>query len=183
MIIILEGPDNAGKSTLAKKISERLNIEVVHPGGPPKNVAEVIRNLGEQSYAFNQGNIVSFIYDRVTCISDSIYRNNIGYKRLFESFQSDLIASIMAQQVMVVYCRSSLTRLNDFSNHGIKEHETAEVVEFAKANVNRIIADYDKMMESISCIHYDFESPDADAKIAYICNLFGMTAGTKSYTR
>lgn len=38
MIIVLEGPDGAGKTVLAKMLCDRYGLEYRHEGPPPKNV-------------------------------------------------------------------------------------------------------------------------------------------------
>jgi len=160
MIIILEGPDNAGKSTLAKKLSADLGIDVVHPGGPPKNIIEVIARCEEQSAVFSLSTEVDVIFDRVTCISDLIYRGRPEYDRIFEIFHRQLKT---AKNVIVVYCRPSDERLKNFDDHVQQAHEDAAVVQYAKDNVNRIIDEYDNLFamfaenKHINVVKYDFE--------------------------
>lgn len=166
MIVILEGPDNAGKSTLANKLKADLNLEVVHPGGPPKNIADAIARCVEQSAVFSMSAEVNFIYDRVTCISDMIYRGVPEYHRVFKKFQAQFCRSM---NVVIIICRPSNERLRNFDDHVTKEHETEEVVQHAKDNVDRIISEYDAVIDDFSsdryidCIIYDFEH-DSDGE-------------------
>jgi hypothetical protein len=168
MIIVLEGPDNAGKSTLATMLAKDLNIEVVHPGGPPANIADALIRCGEQAMIFQMGEHVSFIYDRVTCVSDQIYRGVAEYCMSFGLFQADLMSEVEAGNVLIVYCRPPNRVVKDFSSHVMKDHETAEVVEHAKRNVDRIIFEYDELMHHMKPVIYDYTADDAGAKYQYI---------------
>lgn len=160
MIVILEGADNSGKSTLAKKLGQGLKIDVVHPGGPPKNIIEVIARCEEQSAVFDLSTDVNIIFDRVTCISDLIYRGRPEYNKIFKCFHKQLMT---AENVVVIYCRPSDNRLKNFDDHIQQDHEDAAVVQHAKDNVDRIISGYDswfKYFADSTCLNivkYDFE--------------------------
>lgn len=154
MIIILEGPDNAGKSTLGQKLSDCLGIDLVHPGGPPKNIVEVIARCQEQSNVFQLSTEVDFIFDRVTCISDQIYRGRPEFDRVFGVYQGQLK---IAKNVIIIYCRPSDTRVKNFDDHVQKDHEDAAVVQHAKDNVDRVVDEYDGLMSMFSADkHYHF---------------------------
>lgn len=160
MIIILEGPDNAGKSTLGNMLSVDLGISLVHPGGPPKNIVEVINRCYEQANTFSLSSEVDFIYDRVTCISDMIYRGKPEYNKMFTVFHYQLK---LMKNVVIIYCRPSDERVKNFDDHIQKDHEDASVVQHAKDNVDRIVSEYDAFMNSImynlnyTVLRYDFE--------------------------
>lgn len=160
MIIVLEGPDNAGKSTLGRKLSADLSMDLIHLGGPPKNIVEVIARCQEQSMTFQLSTEVDFIYDRITCISDKVYRGRDEYKRIFEIYQGQLRT---AKNVIIIYCRPSDERVKDFSDHVKKDHETDEVVQRAISNVDRIVDEYDSLMNMLShdrhitALRYNFE--------------------------
>ena len=168
MIIILEGPDNAGKSTLARMLAEDLKVEVVHPGGPPANIADSLIRCGEQAMLFQLGESVSFIYDRVTCISEPIYRGINTHLVAFGLFQADLVNEIEEGNALLIYCRPPNRFVKDFSNHVTKAHESEAVVEHAKRNIDRIVFEYDEVMSRLKPIIYDYTADDAAAKYNYI---------------
>lgn len=174
MIVILEGPDNAGKSTLGKKLSVDLGVELVHPGGPPKNIVEVINRCQEQAQTFMLSSEVDFIYDRVTCISDMIYRGNKKYDNMFSICHAQLR---LTKNVVVIYCRPSNERVKNFDDHVQKDHEDEAVVQHAKDNVDRIVSEYDAFMNSImynthfTVLKYDFESDVNGAAYSYLITL------------
>lgn len=160
MIVVLEGADNSGKSTLAQRLSKDLGIDVVHPGGPPKNIVEVIARCNEQSQVFQLSTEVDFIFDRITCISDLIYRSRPEFDRVFGIFQGQLKSM---KNVVIIYCRPSDERLRNFDDHVTKEHEDEAVVQHAKDNIDRIIEEYDNLMASFArdkhynTLKYNFE--------------------------
>lgn len=164
MIVVLEGADNSGKSTLAQRLSKDLGIDVVHPGGPPKNIVEVITRCNEQSQVFQLSTDVDLIFDRITCISDLIYRGRLEFDRVFGVFQSQLK---LMKNVVIIYCRPSDERLRNFDDHVMQSYENEAVVQHAKDNVDRIIEEYDNLMAAFArdkhynTLKYNFEL-DAD---------------------
>lgn len=66
--IVLEGPDNSGKSTLASHLSDKLGLRVQHSGGPEKYPGEI--NVRTIKYLDLTETV---IFDRHPCISHNIY--------------------------------------------------------------------------------------------------------------
>ena len=177
MIIIIEGFDNSGKSTLASRLSNELGLERVHPGGPPANIVAVMTRMDEQTQHFHCAHLVNFIYDRVTCISDACYRQNKSYAEIFKFYQDLLVA---ASKVMLIYCRPSDARLKNFSDHINQEHDTDEIVEHAKSKSDIIIQSYDRLINRLSndglfIMSYNFEADDNDSRYGQI--VAAITAG------
>ena len=166
MIIILEGADNSGKSTLAKRLSEDTGLPVIHPGGPPANIADAVVRCMEQDQLFNLSTELDFIFDRVTCISDRIYRGKPEYHNIFSLYQQ---AISLAKNVLVVYCNPSEDRLRNFDDHVTQAHEDEAVVNHAKMHIDRILEEYSDVMHDLSnhrhikIVEYDFES-DTDSE-------------------
>lgn len=70
MQIILEGPDNAGKSTLAQVLAERFGREIIPSEGREKFSGEI--NDRVRRY-FNSMETGDLIFDRHPCVSHPIY--------------------------------------------------------------------------------------------------------------
>ena len=69
--IVLEGPDFAGKSTLAEELALRFNDhKVYHTGGPVLNYAEYHNRVADMLHTARTGPI---IFDRVPMVSGRIY--------------------------------------------------------------------------------------------------------------
>lgn len=173
MIIILEGPDNSGKTTLAKKLSLDTGFEVCHPGGPPKNINDALACCWQQSFAFIHSDHISFIYDRVTCISQRIYCGKSEYHDVFDRLRR----RITENNVLVVFCWPSVDRMRNFDDHITQAHETDEVVEHAKRNVDRIIAEYaivkSEMLaeDSAKVFEYNFEADTYGSQYHKLLNI------------
>jgi len=56
MIIIVEGPDGAGKSTVAKELAANYNAALIHTGPPRRDEPAVIQYLGEARHYMVQPN-------------------------------------------------------------------------------------------------------------------------------
>lgn len=69
MIIVLEGPDGGGKTTLARVIHEIVGIPIVPGEGPPKHDGEMNQRV-ERYLAYDH-----CIFDRHPCVSQPIYSN------------------------------------------------------------------------------------------------------------
>lgn len=113
--IVLEGPDNAGKSTLAQKLSEALELPIRHSGGPSKYPGEV--NERAQSFIADD---TQYIYDRHPCVSQNVYvaaLNNGG-----ELVTEENIQQFYASDPIVIYCRSK----GSLEGHEQSEHSSVE---------------------------------------------------------
>lgn len=132
MQIILEGPDNAGKSTLAAHISERLGIPIQHSGGPSKFPGEV----NTRTFEFNQRR-ATFIYDRHPAISQNIYVEALQNNgELVEERHVDQTYEL---KPLIIYCKN--TRGAD--GHEQSEHSSPEYFQQVAANLERLCDLYD----------------------------------------
>lgn len=148
-MIIVEGPDNSGKSTLVRELSHRLGWPTHHPGGPPKTEDERVLRMCEQMIIRDQ----NIIYDRCTCISDQVYRQLIGIS-MFDQFT---FLMTRHQSVKVIYCRPPLSKLMDLSTMTIEEHDTEEQLALVRDKQRIIVAGYDYVMDRIPrVIRFDY---------------------------
>lgn len=100
-IIILEGCDKTGKTTLAKKLSSKLGYKIIHLGVPPENgYFKILRDLIE-------GNEEGVIFDRFHW-GDFVYRGltKPGRSLTFAEF-TELEAKLRAMNAMTIYCYDS----------------------------------------------------------------------------
>ena len=148
--VILEGPDNSGKSTLAKRLREVTGVEYYHPGGAPADVQAERAFLVDQHRLAQRGPI---IMDRVTSISQQVYNPDPDLDQDRRHHADILVTN---PSVFVVYCRPSNEHLTDVSNFTWRPEETEEhrqkIVKRAIEWVNR----YDELMKRVPCLHYDF---------------------------
>jgi len=150
MAIILEGPDNAGKTTLSNLLSDKLKLPVFHSGGPPKNNshAKVCCDL-QNSLAHT-----NCVLDRITSISQQVYANRLNDPMLLDELEK--LCNIPTN--IIVYCRPSNEKLMDFSTHTVEEHDTEDHMAYVIENHQNIVSIYDRLMVSVPHLHYDWSS-------------------------
>lgn len=132
MQIILEGPDNAGKSTLAAHLSDALDIDVQHSGGPSKWPGEV----NSRCFEFNQRRMTQ-LFDRHPAISQNIYveaLNNNG-----ELVTEENVAEFYDSHPLIIYCKN----VRGVEGHEQSEHSSPEYFEQVSANMERLGQLYD----------------------------------------
>jgi adenylate kinase family enzyme len=147
-MIAFEGPDNAGKSTLAKYVSEKYGLAYFTAGPAPKNEEELGLCLDEQ-YARSAYPIVQ---DRLTCISHKIYHWD------FEFLDLEISRNMIrhSKRFMMVYCRPPDRILMDFSTHKLKSYDTEESIKKIVDNQHTYIERYDAIMAKIPHLTYDW---------------------------
>lgn len=147
-MIILEGMDNSGKSTLAAK----FGFEVLHPGPAPKSWAEEQTCLEEQLEKAR----LPIVQDRVTCISSQVYKNRVG-DRTYVEYMNQML---MTPHCILVYCRPPDSVVLNFDTHNIKAHDTPEHLKKVKDNAKRYLESYDRLMYNLPHLVYNYTKPD-----------------------
>lgn len=132
-MIIVEGPDNAGKTTLCNKLSKDLGLTVVHserpkPGSNPVN------------HSINQiapwGNI---ILDRCYAISEYVY-GRIVRNRVSQTHGTCLV-DLMYRPHLFIYCRP---------RDSVILENPGEQMDGVISNHEKIIKEYDQLMEDLA---------------------------------
>lgn len=164
-MIIIEGPDNAGKSTLAHK----LGLEYKHPGPAPINNFELNMCLHTQLQLMK----LPIVHDRVTCISHQVYNEGWFNNHLLRQYLDQFIA---CKQVLFIYCRPSESHLMNFAHHKAKDYDTEDHIKRVINNQHQFIQLYDKIFESIPHIVYDFTDQDM-FKYKFIDEIINFTHG------
>lgn len=153
-MIVFEGPDNAGKSTIAKLVARTFDIPYQTAGPAPKNESEKISCLLSQLGL--SGSIV--VQDRLTAISQRVY-SDASNRRLEEEC---LRIMINVPRFIVVYCRPPERTLMDFSTHKVKSYDTEESLSKIVSNQHIYIQRYDELMKRIPHIQYDWTDDQVD---------------------
>jgi adenylate kinase family enzyme len=133
--IVLEGPDNGGKSTLARFLAQRLRTPILHSGGPEKEPGEINKRIRTFLDLKQQR-----IFDRHACISQEIYRTirntNNG------AVDPALIAEFYDSKPLLIYCRPLIEELG--AGHVVKsDHDTEQHLVEIKENYQRLLVMYD----------------------------------------
>lgn len=150
-MIVLEGADNSGKTTLASRFS---GLPVYTAGPAPKDSESEDKCLIEQ---MNRAGKVC-VQDRLTCISQQVYAD-----RMFDTkLGSYLVDMLKMPKVIVVYCRPPDRVLMDLSTHSIKSYDTEEHLKKILDNQHRFIERYDSLMSTIPHLLYDWTDPETN---------------------
>lgn len=99
MHIIVEGPDNAGKTTLIRFLRAELGLQVVPGEGPAISEEEI--NDRVQRYLTYQDNM---IFDRHPCVSHPIYNS---FRTPPINLDPHLIAEFYARTNLFIFCRGN----------------------------------------------------------------------------
>lgn len=166
MLIILEGPDGSGKSTLCKSLCENLNF---------KNVVPPIRTIG------NQYNIwYNLIYG--LCISDEYYVMDRCFlsELIYRSIKKDFSANISFTDISellklfgsnsrlhLVFCENN-NAYNFAMNRG-EDYVTNKGQHQDITNAYKFLKNVLTVFTTISIITYDFEKDNVD-KIRRLLN-------------
>lgn len=152
MLLILEGPDNAGKTTLAQTISKALKgkLTYFHPGGRPETITQELECIDEQMAYLKKGNVM---LDRCTPISQQIY-NHDG---VLTMIRQEALQDMLKLGVLIIYCRPSTDRLLRTQDLTWRDGETDEHKQKIIHNQHEYVHAYDMLMAQIPCIIYNFE--------------------------
>lgn len=141
-MIIIEGPDLAGKSTIGKRITNLTDREVHHYGGPPTN-AKSINNRISHSIKHPEK-----IFDRHSAVSERVY----GPLRGFELMEPEQLDSVLTSlNPLILFCDPGLDfLLNNIKYLKTKPHKEKEHVDKVKENYLKVYNSYQFVMSHLS---------------------------------
>jgi len=154
MLIILEGSDGSGKTSLANRIRKDLDeyMLLLRSSGPPRHVgqlADVIGMLASIPYR------IPVVTDRNPVISESVYGPIIREKCMHGLTLEQM--GRMFRHAMVIHCRPNYSALAD----GVRQESQMEGVVL---NHRAIVKAYDDLMgqlekEGVYIKRYDYTGP------------------------
>jgi hypothetical protein len=159
MAIVLEGPDNAGKTTLAQALQSAIPCHYVHAGGPPASSQVELDCLAKQQALFLEPDAV---LDRVTCVSQSVYNPSES----MDPIRRHARAHMVHQGVLLVFCRPSTDRLMRTNDFTWRVDEPDELKQKIVHNQQTFVMRYDHVMAVTPHVHYNFEEPGIATQIA-----------------
>lgn len=143
-MIVVEGFDASGKSTLARRLAAEFGCELYHTGGPTQSVDDVDRCL-RRSLSRMQTRCVQ---DRVTHVSEAVY----GAMRHPDRAALALyrVGQLKAARV-VIYCRPDDDALLQafMTAHVVQTHDTDEHLAYVRAQAETLIKLYDVVIELV----------------------------------
>ncbi|MFN9301361.1 MAG: hypothetical protein ACK6DA_01190 [Candidatus Kapaibacterium sp.] len=169
-MIILEGPDGAGKSTLGRILENELGLKVFHPGGAPDFV-----QFTEYCNRCNEMLRENYVCDRVSQISEYVYGPITNGRTMVSTRDvEDYLDFLRAELgVLVIYCKSSnIDKAKDKLQ--TKDHKPEEFLQLVKDNHAKIVAAYDhlfalpaaeRLRDDNLLLEYDYTSVKSVHKI------------------
>jgi len=138
MTVIVEGPDNSGKSTLTEELANALGTTVIHSGGPVLDQHEA--DIREKVLYERPSNT---LYDRIPLISEMIYGPIIRGVHFYtaDSFKR----FCLEKRPVVIYCRPPDKYLLDWSTHREGKFDTKHHTKSIKSNEGEIVEAYDQL--------------------------------------
>lgn len=115
-MIVIEGVDAAGKSTLANYLARVLHAPIQVSGGPPRHRGDTTERC--ERYAKLSPNT---IFDRHPAISEPIYSSVLGREIDLDYEQVD---AFYASNPLIIYCDGS----DEIEDHEVKAHEETQHV-------------------------------------------------------
>lgn len=167
-MIIVEGPDNSGKTTLIDSLKAEFGLRLLRPaGGPPKSCLELSERC---EYIIKEASLClskRLIVDRISLIGESIYGPICRGKDLWTEIpqiKADLLYALNCLDPFYIYCRPPIHIIQNLDTHQIKEYDTEEHLEKIKERSNLIIKAYDNYFNPFSkhrLFVYDYTRPSS----------------------
>lgn len=153
-MIIIEGPDNSGKTTLGQMLSRELMTPVVHSMKPDPTWSE----LQALDQAIMQLLPQQYIRDRTYAISEWVYGPICRGRSALGALHKQALNVLLHQRHLIIYCRPK--------DEVILKNDGREQMEGVLENHLAIVKGYDRLMDaikvsmSIEVIEYDWTEGD-----------------------
>ena len=157
-MIVVEGMDNTGKTTLVEYLEEALMLVAEKSPGPaePDSHAEWLLWIEE---SLLRADTEHAIYDRYPCISEYIYGPAVRGMNILRD--TDYLARFLLCRPLVIYCRPS--------DHIIKRFGDREQMNGVKEKAKKLLEDYDHLynwlFDRVAVMKYDWEVQEPQAVV------------------
>lgn len=142
MILIIEGLDGVGKTTLSKIFAEKYNFEYIHESYIDDPVAKESRYY---NFLKRLNSDKNYIYDRITIIDDFVYEFLNIEKSSLHLFEKGIIKAL--NEVCVIHLElDEEVRKSRFEKRG-DEYVTNDMMSLIKTNYEKF---YKKISKSVS---------------------------------
>lgn len=160
-MILVEGPDNSGKSTLINQLVKEFDLTLLdRPHGPPKDINELEERIKALEPYYNKRNV---IIDRHPLIGEAIYGPILRKEDKLLKLKNlrDLKRTFWSSDLFIIYCRPPMDKIMNMETHQVKDYDTPEHLKALKRNVVSIIDAYDLKMWLCQAHTYNYTKPDA----------------------
>lgn len=161
MIVIVEGPDSSGKSTLVEKLKRSQgvhHVSMLYGRDPGQWVA-----CRQRTYdtLYNHGDR-TIVCERFHPISDRVYRALDGKPRMFSEVEFQSIVKMLAEPkaCRIIYCRPSILTARTIGLEA-KGDDDPEWIRLLEEKLELVYSAYDILMTRLAVaripvIRYDF---------------------------
>lgn len=165
-MIVIEGCDNSGKSTLARKLTDDL---------PAMYIRRAFKFVDGDDIVLFTGMVLSMaarfptVLDRAPWIGENVYGPVIRGKSLLNDDHMDQVWSLIrSRRTLTIYCRPP-------TNIILRGLNTREQMAGVKENAMKLVAQYDDVMKTVerktNVLRYDY-SKDAYEQLRYSVSAF-----------
>lgn len=148
-MIVLEGPDGSGKSTLGRILANIYDTTLFHPGSAPST--EMLREVSTQClHKLKQG----FICDRVNQISEYVYGPIMNNRNLVSDYELKGFIDLCRSNFWpIIYCRpEGIEHMADNQTED-PERDTEENTAKLKLNHRALVERYDQALNFCDMEH------------------------------
>lgn len=133
MVVIIEGLDATGKSTLGRLIASEYNMPVQESEGPPRSTSEFLDRLDRYATLKN------IVFVRHPLVSNRIYDIGRDPSKIVEVPMA-YYNQFYSQPNIFIYCDKPRFKVD----HEVKEHDTPEHLAMIEAKRNALLIEYRK---------------------------------------
>jgi tRNA uridine 5-carbamoylmethylation protein Kti12 len=168
-MIVVEGPDNSGKSTLIKQLRQDFGIRLISPvaQGPTRS----LKDLYDRSFyilnSVTKARDSRVIVDRINLISEEIYGPICRGRNLWDGMPKEkqrMWTSFNILKPFIIYCRPPLEVLKNMNTHQVKTYDTPQHLRQISEKQDLIIKAYDNYFANWryhNFFIYNYKDPDS----------------------
>lgn len=151
MIIIVEGMDGSGKTTLVKHLFYPLKLiprKFVKSFGPEQDyqlklVADTVAELKELEIYYLWKKSIYRLYDRFPLISEAVYGPILRGSNCFGELHSHLLRQLLFLEPLIIYCRPEKGIIRE-------NLQKSQQMEGVKEHFEELLAAYDKIYQELT---------------------------------
>lgn len=167
-MIIVEGPDNSGKTTLVASLVKDLKLKVLDSDikGPPLDAQDNYfrtKSLILKALKHPRSNTIT---DRLSLIGESIYgpicRGKDLWVPMFEK-KMKMYTVLKIIDPFFIYCRPPKNIVLNMGSHQLKDYDTPEHITQVEKNKALILKAYDNyfaFFRAYNFFQYDYTQPE-----------------------
>lgn len=137
-MIIIEGPNNSGKTTLAKKLARILNYHHVHEGPPPQNI-EPLKYYAEKALTRSLRTVLDRFH-----LGNCVYPHLKPGRKPFKTWEQHLIERILlAKGALLLCCSANIDFLrkkhDELNENFIKKDQIQQEIKLFETTIQKTI--------------------------------------------